>query len=375
MADRLRGTRLSGEELRAEAAARSRAGIERRRESFLVSARPILHTSVAAALAWLAATELLGHTDPFFAPIAAVITLGLTLGERRRRAVEMAFGVAVGILVADLLVVLIGTGTWQIGVVTALAMGAALLLGGGPLLVSQAATSAVLVGTIQVPEDGVSLARFLDALMGGAVALAVATLVLPVDPAHVVRRAVEPVLERLAFALDTLADALERRDEETAEAALAQARGISLTVPREALAAARDATRLTLRQRHNRERVARHAETVAALELAVNNVRVVARGVGRALAIGDATPPRLTLALRLLAEAARAVEQDDRDTARSAAERAAEEANAVLRETGNMSALHIVGQVRSTAVDLMRAAGVEHTEAVSGVRSSTPASP
>ena len=181
---------MSGEELRAEAAARSRAGIERRRESILVSARPILHTAVAASLAWLAATELFGHSRPFFAPVAAVITLGLTLGQRRRRAVEMAFGVALGILVADLLVVLIGTGTWQIGVVTALAMGAALLLGGGPLLVSQAATSAVLVTTIQVPTDGISLARFVDALAGGAIALAVATLLLPVEPALVVRRAV-----------------------------------------------------------------------------------------------------------------------------------------------------------------------------------------
>ena len=117
----------------------------------------------------------------------------------------------------------------------------------------------------------------------------------------------------------------------------------------------------------------RYAETVAALELAVNNVRVVARGVGRALALGDATPERLALALRLLAEAARALEHDDADTARRAAGRAAEEANAVLGETGNMSALHIVGQVRSTAVDLMRAAGVEHSDAVSEVRSSAGA--
>ena len=92
----------------------------------------------------------------------------------RSVATTFVIGVAVGILVADVLVFLIGTGTWQIGVVTALAMGAALLLGGGPLLVSQAATSAVLVSTIQVPEDGISLARFLDALFGGTIALAVA---------------------------------------------------------------------------------------------------------------------------------------------------------------------------------------------------------
>ncbi len=361
---------MSGEEMRAEAAARSRAGIERRRESILVSARPILHTAVAASLAWLAATELLGHSRPFFAPVAAVITLGLTLGQRRRRAVEMAFGVALGILVADLLVVLIGTGTWQIGVVTALAMGAALLLGGGPLLVSQAATSAVLVTTIQVPTDGISLARFVDALAGGAIALAVATLLLPVEPALVVRRAVQPVLDQLALALETLADALERRDQETAELAVLRAREIVLRGPRDALVAARDSIRLTLRPERHRRRVARYADIVSSLELAVGNVRVVARGVGRALALGDATPPRLTTAVRGLAEAVRALEEDDDEAARSAALRAAEDANAVLQETGNMSALHIVGQVRSTAVDLLRAAGVEHAEAVSGVRAS-----
>ena len=196
---------MSPEEFRAEAAARSRAGLERRRESLLVSARPILHTAVAASLAWLAATELLGHSQPFFAPVAAVITLGLSLGQRRRRALEVAFGVAVGILVADLLVFVIGTGTWQVGVVTALAMSAALLLGGGSLLVSQAATSAVLVSTLQPPHDGISLARFLDALTGGAVGLAVATLLLPVDPVHLVRRAVQPLLEQLAAALELAA--------------------------------------------------------------------------------------------------------------------------------------------------------------------------
>ena len=117
--------------------------------------------------------------------------------------------------------------------------------------------------------------------------------------------------------------------------------------------------------------MARYAEIVAALELAVNNVRVMARGVGRALALEDATPPQLATALRSLAEAVRALEAEDPDTARRAALHAAEDANAVLEETGNMSALHIVGQLRSTAVDLMRAAGVEHAEAVSGVRGST----
>ena len=62
----------------------------------IAGARPILHSAVSAALAWLIATEVVGHDQPFFAPIAAVITLGLTVGQRRRRAMELAIGVAVG---------------------------------------------------------------------------------------------------------------------------------------------------------------------------------------------------------------------------------------------------------------------------------------
>ena len=64
----------------------------------------VLQTAVAASIAYLLAIEVLGHERPFFAPIAAVICLGVTLGERRRRALELALGVAVGLMVADLLV-------------------------------------------------------------------------------------------------------------------------------------------------------------------------------------------------------------------------------------------------------------------------------
>jgi hypothetical protein len=45
----------------------------------------------------------------------------LTPGERGRRAVEVALGVAVGLAIADMLVLIIGVGAAQIGVVVALA--------------------------------------------------------------------------------------------------------------------------------------------------------------------------------------------------------------------------------------------------------------
>ena len=41
---------------------------------------PILKTAVAASLAWYLATAVLGHESPFFASIAAVISLGVAVG-------------------------------------------------------------------------------------------------------------------------------------------------------------------------------------------------------------------------------------------------------------------------------------------------------
>jgi hypothetical protein len=47
-------------------------------------------------------------------------------------------------------------------------------------------------------------------------------------------------------------------------------------------------------------------------------------------------------------------------------------ANAVLSETTNLSALHIVGQVRLVAVDLLQAGGVPRADAQQAVRGAAP---
>jgi uncharacterized membrane protein YccC len=328
-------------ELIEQAAEASRAGLRTRRARILATARPILQTSVAAALAWLIATEVVGHDQPFFAPISAVVTLGLTVGERRRRAVELAIGVSVGIAIADLVVAGIGSGTWQVGVITGLAMLAATLVGGGALLATQAGASAVLVATLQPPE-GFDFERAFDALIGGGTALVVAAVLLPIDPVRLVR-------ERLGPRLDPLYDVLA-----------------------EALAAAGDTARISLSRRGALSRLERYVAAVGELGLTIENTRVLARGAARAIALEDSTPPEVAAAMHELAIAARELgpllEDGDPEPSRGAALRAVKLANAVLSETGNLSAVHIVGQVRLVAVDLLRAGGVERTEAMQAVR-------
>ena len=85
---------------------RLRSGVRRLRSGWL----PILQTALAACVAWFVTILILGIDRPTFAPIAAVIVLGLAVGERGRRAVELTLGVAIGVALADLLVSVVGVG-------------------------------------------------------------------------------------------------------------------------------------------------------------------------------------------------------------------------------------------------------------------------
>ena len=50
----------------------------------------VTQCAVSAGVAWFIAADLLGHDTPFFAPIAAVLSLGTSYGQRLRRVVEVA---------------------------------------------------------------------------------------------------------------------------------------------------------------------------------------------------------------------------------------------------------------------------------------------
>jgi uncharacterized membrane protein YgaE (UPF0421/DUF939 family) len=364
-------------ELLEHAAEASRAGLRTRRDRVISTARPILQASVAAALAWLVATEVIGHEQAFFAPIAALITLGLTVGERIQRAVEIAIGVAVGIAVADALVVAIGTGTWQIAVVVGLALLAATLIGGGPLLASQAGVSAALVATLQPPDGGFDFNRSLDALVGGGVALLVGTLLLPVNPLRLVRESTGPLLEQLGATLEKIGEALAAREAAAADAALAAVGEVDALHDGmlAAFEAAGDAARLSPGRRGTLRALERYAVAAGELGLAVENVRGLARGVSRAINLDDSVPPEAVEAIASLAVSARALdaylEGGDAGPAREAATYAAGLANSVLEETSNLSAVGIVAQVRMAAVDLLRAAGLERSQAQEAVRTAT----
>jgi hypothetical protein len=351
-----------------------RDGIRGRLDALRTNAVTIGQAAVAAGVAWFLAHDVLGHTSPVFAPIAAIITLGLTFGQRGRRAVEVAIGVAMGIGVGDLIVAVLGTGSWQIALVVVLAMAVAIIAGGGPLLVTQAAISASLVATLPVPDAGISGARFVDCLLGAAIALLVNALI-PTDPLRLVRRETEPILAELAGSLSDVADALEHRDRGAAQRALLRARAIDPGADRlrESVRVGLEMAVLAPPRRRMRGQLEVYAQATEQIDHAVRNARVLARGAIRAVELVENVPDGAIEAIRELATAVRALKAelsdgDGSDDAREAALRAAATATAALEESANMSASVIVGQVRSTAVDLLRGLGMDGDDASAAVR-------
>ncbi len=334
----------------------------------------IVQIGVAAAVAWLIATRLVGHYEPFFAPIAVVLVLGLAIEQRGRRAYEVALGVAIGIAVADLIVLVVGTGTWQLMLVIGLAMSAAILSGGGVLLVNQAAISAVLVATLPAPDLSESTHRFVDALIGGGVALA-ANAITPVDPVRLVRRYLEPLLSRLSGTLVDIADALDHQSHEEIVAALERARELDPAVREMKIAveAGQETISLAPTRRRKRGRVDQLAAAAEPIDLMIRNTRVLARGCQRAIDLDEHIPPVVSDSIRDLATAVARLDQHlggspARSATRESALRAAAKATAALKETSNLSVSVIVGQIRSGATDLLLSLGMSSDDALKEVR-------
>lgn len=334
----------------------------------------IAQMSAGAGLAWFLARDVVGHERGYFAPIAAVVVLGLGPGGRTRRAVELAVGVALGIAVGDLLIAGIGSGPWQVMLFVALASGVAVLLGAGPMLASQAAVSAALVATLTASTDTLSVSRFVDSLIGGSVGLAV-LIAFPGNPLRTVRRAADALLAELAAVLDDVAHALERHDHAAARDALARARSLdSLVVElRESLELARETVNLAPTRWKARSPIARIRLASTHVEYAVRNTRVLARASLRALELEariDEDVVAAVLELGIAVRALRAEIEDGGDgrAVGEAAVRAAGRSSLALVDGASLSISVLVGQIRSTSADLLRAIGLDREIAVDLIR-------
>ena len=328
----------------------------------------LLQIGVSVFVAWLVASEVLGHVNPFFAPVTAILCLGLTYGQRLRRIVEVTVGVAIGILVGDLIVVWLGSGAVQMALVVVLAMGIAVVVSSGQLLVIQAGVQSVFIVTF-VADQSASFSRWLDAVVGGVVALLVGAIA-PTSPVRRPRVLAARTAREIATTLREVVHALHRRDRALATAALDGARALEDQLAELRVAASEGAA--VVRQspllRGHAPAARAGSALVVPLDRCVRNLRVLARRAVVALVRGEAVPEQYIALVAALADAAGDLARvlDEHATpsaARAVLDRVAALSAHVDPDAG-LSAEMLRGQVRSMVVDLLVIAGMDEDDAL-----------
>lgn len=327
----------------------------------------IVQCAISAGLGWWLARHVLHHQMPFFAPVASIICLGFTFGQRLRRGIEVSIGVALGVLIGDLFVSFFGSGTWQIIMVIALAMSVAALLGAGQLLIIQAGVqSAIIIGLSSTPGQGLN--RWLDAVAGCVVALLAATFV-PLAPLRKPRMLAAQVLQDFAATLDAADAALRDRDSEAADAVLDQARAgeQNLSALDEAAAEGMAVVRYSPFRRRHLPAVQAYADLHGPLDRAHRNLRVLARRCAVSVWRQEEVPEGYRELMSSLAQTLRfmAAELNDRRMPVAARQQLADLAVATSHEKliESISAVVVLAQLRSMLADLLQLTGLEYAEA------------
>ena len=269
---------------------------------------PCAQAAAASGLAWLFAHNVLDHSEPFFAPIAAAIALSANNIRRGRRILQMVGGVMIGIGVGVVATWVTGTTWLSIGVKVLATMVVAMTVavgffGEGLMFVNQSTAAAVLV--VALHKHGTGSERAVDALVGGAVAAIVGVGLFPAHPLRILRRAEREVLRSLAGALGRLGELLATGT--AAEPGWTRAAAVDIHVQLGALASARVTARATARVAPRRWRmrgdVAREEERIGPLDLLANAALSLLRVGTDALDEGEAIPAVLCETVAELAAA------------------------------------------------------------------------
>ncbi|MFI6761976.1 aromatic acid exporter family protein [Micromonospora sp. NPDC050417] len=328
-----------------------------------------VQAAVAAGLAWLFTHDLMGNPVPVFAPVTAISTLAVSLNGRVRRTFELLIGIAIGVAVGDLLVEWIGVGSVQIALIVALAILFATLLGGGAAVLTQAASTAVLLVAFQPQMTDPVIPRFMEALIGGGTGLVVATLLIPLNPMRAVDRAAKAVFEAVTGDLRESAAAMTDRDPARAGAVLDRLSRIREYMGDldDALRSGRETVRFAPLRWRQRRAILRYSASLRYLDKIVHDAGTLVRRTLAAIEGTERLPEGLAVAVRHLGDAVGLLREELKEGlkpegARELALLAVTAANKAYAQGVGFSGSVIVAQVGATATDILLAAGTAPEE-------------
>ncbi|MEU8284558.1 FUSC family protein [Micromonospora sp. NPDC048905] len=354
---------------------RGRATLHDRLHRVRMAGGLAVQAGLAAGLAYLISHKVLGNPQPVFAPISAVGTLAASVGQRFRRTIELIAGVGIGVAIGDFLIYLLGTGAWQLGLVVTVAILFTIFAGASVAIVIQAAATAVLIVTLSPSTQNLEIPRFVDAFLGGGVALLVTAVLLPLNPLRVINRAARPALDLLAAQLDATADGLRNRDRAGVQRALDRLRNNKeeLATLAEAIEGAKETATLSPARWHRRSELIHYAEAADPIDRAMRNTGTLIRRSVTLIEDDEPVPDPMPDAMGHLAESVRLLKHEfaageEPEKARERSLRAVSEAGRAYGAGVGFSGSVVVAQIRTTASDLLVASGIEQEEANRWIR-------
>jgi|SRR5690625_2690130 len=254
---------------------RLRSGGWRARKALI----PAATSAIAAVAAYAFASIIFGHSEPYFAATAALITLGFGRDPHIRKALEVAIGVTLGILVGDTLQTLLGQGYWQATIVVFVTIVLARFIDSGVIFTTQMSIQSVLVVLLPLPPEG-PLSRSLDAIIGGIIAIAI-TMITPVSLRKETVAGFRELFRSINGVFRELTHALETRDSRNGWVALIEARGLQSKIDavRSEIASAEELATYSPTRRGARQDLEEMSRTLEKTDLAVRSLRIIARRV------------------------------------------------------------------------------------------------
>lgn len=330
----------------------------------------IVQIVVAATGAYAFAHLVLGHAAPLLAATVTLSSLGLVRDARPRRVLETVIGMIIGILVAEVLLIVAGSGWWQLAIALALTLTVARFLSGQASFAIAAGIQSIIVMVIPAAAP---FERLVDGVVGGAAALIV-TALLPRNPARAELRDGRAVFDAVDGAIATIVQGLRRGDRLRAERGLQKARAIQPLLEnwRSSLESGAAIARIAPFLRRQRSELVRHRRILESMDLATRNLRVVARRAAYLVDDGSARP----VVADVLAELGRgahrigdalediSLEPEARATLVAVASHLDP---AEIAPSGSFVDQNLVGSLRPLAVDLLTATGMPQDAARAAV--------
>lgn len=255
----------------------------------------IVQIVVASTVAYVLAQLLLQQSNPLIAALIPISSLGFVGDARPIRVLETAIAMTLGIVLAESLLLGLGSTVWSFGLALAVTLTLARFVSPKAAFAISAAVQCSLVMLNPAPPGGPFI-RSVDALIGGAVAL-LATALLPRNPFGAALRGGQRLMREHVMVLGQLADALRTADHPLSESALGRARDTQGKIDNwaEAVDSGRAIARVSPFYWRRQAEFERLQQMVPPIDLATRNLRVFARRAEFLVSQGQAQPQLGTL--------------------------------------------------------------------------------